>query len=56
MTTEQITALTTQFAPSQFVTILLGLATFIIAVIGVEIALNVVKGGTRKITRKTSRF
>lgn len=56
MTAEQITSLTTAFAPSQFVTIMLGVATFIVGVIAIEIVMGIVKGGVRKVTKQTKRF
>lgn len=56
METADITALTTAFEPGQFVTVMLGVAAFIIAVIGIEIVMGVVKGGVRKVKGNVKKF
>lgn len=56
MDAADITALTAAFEPSQFVTVMLGVATFIVAVIGIEIVMGLVKGGVNKVKRGTKKF
>lgn len=54
MTTEQVTAVTTAFAPGQFFDSWVDLAPFIVAGVGVLLAIGIVTGVVRQVRKKLS--
>lgn len=52
MTTEQVTALTTAFAPGQLFDSWIDLAPFILAGVGVLLAIGIVTGVVRSVRKK----